>query len=153
MTFARKKKTDGAPAAMIGSCCAGEIVPLDKLPLGVLLGNGFCIEPADNVFCCPVSGTVKDIAGDGTSVTFKTAEGLIVIASLVGRDGGRPAVSVCQTTDSTADRGAPLWECDLPPETLTALVVVTNCGEDSYSVSYGNVKSLCDNVMSVTIAD
>lgn len=156
MTFKKRADKDISTAAgVIGSCCIGEVFPLEKISDEMFpsrfVGEGFCIIPSDNKFVCPARGEVKDVSESGLDVTIKTTDGLLLIVSL-GREGGsRLDAEVCVQRGDIVSSENELWKTDINDGSLVSVTVVTNCYGKEFDVRYGKVKQLGQTVMTVDL--
>ena len=154
MTFAKRAdKTNASTIVTIASCCAGEVISLDRLPDELFpsrfFGDGFCMKPTENTLVCPVSGQVKDVSEQGHDITIKTKEGLLLIVTLGSRHGGTTDSEVLVRRGDSVSVGSRLWLSKTDADELYVLVVVTNCGDSACNIRYGKFKQSGQTVMSI----
>ena len=138
---------------LIYSCCAGTVVPLEKLSNDtfscLVLGDGFGILPSGSQLVSPDNAEVKDVSEDSRDITLKTDDGLILIVSLGASPDGCGFGPEC--TVKTGDMlkiGDVMWNI---PEDMTAppvAVVVTNSESlPSFNIIYGYLDEISQPVM------
>lgn len=151
-----------ANVKIITSCCIGEVIPLEKLSndafSSLILGDGFGVIPSENQFFSPVSGTVKDVSKNSCEVTIKTDDGLILIVSVGLNFSNEQLETQCLVSPKDdISQGQLIWTIDIEESqrqgnAVSAAVVLTNSDVlPSFNIRYGNIKSLNQPVMTITI--
>lgn len=149
--------TGSSNVKTVFSCCAGEVIPLERLSNDVfssmILGDGFGVRPSSGKFTAPAAGVVKDVSGSGCDVTIKTEDNLIMIVS-IGIDSSADKLNVqCQVCPGErVTTSSVLWELADNETDITAAVVVTNClTSPSFNIRYGRIKQAETPVMTIMV--
>ena len=148
----------GGNVKTVFSCCAGEVIPLERLSNDVfssmILGDGFGVIPSSGKFTSPAAGTVKDVSESGCDVTIKTDDDIILIVS-IGYDASderlRAECNVRPGDHVTVS--SVLWNItQKKKKNITAAVIVTNSlTSPSFNIRYGVIKQADTPVMTILL--
>ena len=153
--------TQGSNVKTVFSCCAGEVIPLERLSNDVfssmILGDGFGVIPSSGKFTAPATGTVKDVSESGCDVTIKTADDIILIVS-VGYDACDERLKAeCKVRPGDhVTTSSVLWNMEpgkkRSAKSITAAVIVTNSlTSPSFNISYGKISKAETPVMTIML--
>lgn len=132
---------------------AGEVKPISEVPDPVfaekMMGDGFCVFPANGRVVSPVAGEVVNLFPTGHAVGLRTADGLEILVHVgidtVKLEGKGFKALVSQGAKVTA--GQPLLDVDLEAikgtvPSLATPVVFTNLEKREWSLDrQGEVKA------------
>ena len=153
-----ENETQNNNVKTVFSCCAGEVIPLERLSNDVfssmILGDGFGVLPSSGKFTAPAAGTVKDVSESGCDITIKSDDNMILIVSVGFESSGDRPVTTCKV--GIGDKVTPssvLWDISAKESSgkaLAAAVIVTNClTSPSFNIRYGKIKQADSPVMTI----
>lgn len=147
-----KKKNKGEQTTSAIAPVSGDIYPLTQLGDGVfsenMMGEGIFIEPSDNKFLAPISGTLETVFPTGHAFGIKSDDGVAILIH-IGLDtvnlGGK-GFSTKVKQGERVEKGDLLTEVDfsvLEENNLkkSAIVVVTteSAKKPTFTLSEGEV--------------
>ncbi len=148
------KDSDNNNVKLIYPCCAGTVVPLEKLSndafSSLVLGDGFGLFPDTAELTAPADASVRDVSSDKKNLTLKTEDGLIMIISVDAGSDDNSFNSECLVKPGqNLKLGEPIFRLDSPdPHSAAVALVITNSETlPSFNIIYGDVAEASQPVM------
>lgn len=148
------KDSDNNNVKLIYPCCAGTVVPLEKLSndafSSLVLGDGFGLFPDTGELTAPADVSVKDVSNDKKNLTLKTEDGLIMIISVDAGNKNIGFSAECLVKPGQKVKlGEPIFKLDSPdPQSAAVALVITNSETlPSFNIIYGEVSEASQPVM------